>query len=120
MSMTIIRVRLDGEDRKRYGGDEPLPEQLVLDVEALKDLTAGELDEIEREMDLALAGLLKVIEPQLSSVSRFRRAVAYLALRQSGHKVSFDDFDPRLLRAEFVQEDDANPPAGPSEGSSEA
>ncbi|MEW2442784.1 hypothetical protein [Micromonospora marina] len=121
--MTIIRVRLDGEDRKRYGGpDAPLPEELVLDTEWLKDLAAGELDAIERETDLSLAGLLTVIEPRLSTLSAFRRAVAWLAARNSGHPLPYDGFQPRLLRAQFVQEEvaEAGPPAGPSERSSEA
>lgn len=118
--MTIIRVRLDDEDRKRYGGDgEPLPDELVLDTEKLKDLTAGELDALEREMDSALVGLLTVIEPRLSQLSMFRRAAAYLAVRQAGHQVTYDDFQPRLLRATFVQEEEQRPPAGPSESSSE-
>lgn len=117
--MTIIRVRLDGEDRKRYGGDEPLAEWLVLDTEQLKDMQAGELSDLEREMDVVLASVLPAIEPQLASPAIIRRVAAYLAVRQAGHTLAWDDFQPRLLRAEFVQEDDANPPAGPSEVSSE-
>lgn len=117
--MTTILVRLDVEDRKRYGGDEPLPERLVFDVEWLKDLPAGELDEIERETDLILASLVPVVESQIPRPSVLRRAVAFLAVRQAGHHPTWVDFQPRLLRAEFAQEDDANPPAGPSEVSSE-
>ncbi|MFG3702380.1 hypothetical protein ACGF5C_31535 [Micromonospora sp. NPDC047620] len=119
--MTIIRVCLDDTDRKQYGGDDgPLPAELVLDTEALKDMGAGDLDAVEREMDLAVAGLLTVIEPRLSGLSFARRAVAYLAVRMAGHAVSFAEFQPKLLRATFTQEDAGRPPAGPSEVSSEA
>lgn len=118
--MTIIRVRLDGEDRKRYGGTEPLPEELVLDTDALKDMTADELDRLEQEIDIALAGLMPHLEPKLGKLSFMRRAAAFLAVRQAGSEVSWGDFQPRLLRAEFVQEEAAaGPPAGPSGGSSE-
>lgn len=119
--MTIVRVRLADEDRKQYGGDEGLlPAELVFDVEWLKDLPAGELDELEREMDLALASLLPQVEDKMPRAAFARRAVAFLAVRQAGNRVSYDDFQPRLLRAEFVQEDTGNPPAGPSGVSSEA
>lgn len=118
--MTIIQVRLDDEDRKRYGGDEPLPEQLALDTEWLKDLPVGDLDEIERETNLFLVSLLGLLEqdglPRSMSV---RRGIAYLAVRQAGRRPGWDDFQPRLLRAEFAQEGEAVPPAGPSESSSE-
>ena len=117
--MTAILVRLDVEDRKRYGGDEPLPERLVCDTEWLKDLPAGELDELERETDLVFASLVPVIEGQVPRASVIRRAVAWLAVRQAGHHPTWAEFQPRLLRAEFTQEDDANPPAGPSGVSSE-
>ena len=119
--MTIIRVALAEADRHRYGGDDgPLPAELVLDTEALKDLEAGELDEIERQTDMAFASLMPLLEPRLGKASFVRRAVAYLAVRQAGQRPVWDDFQPKLLRATFVQEDAGDPPAGPSEASSEA
>lgn len=117
--MTIIRVQLDDEDRKRYGSDEPLPEDLAFDTEWLKDLPAGQLDTIERETGLYLAALLPLVEGnRIEPISAIRRAVAYLAVRQAGHHPQWENFQPRLLRATFTQEDDANPPDGPSESSS--
>ncbi len=118
--MTTIRVRLDDEDRKRYGDGDPLPEQLVFDTEKLKDLPFAELYELEREMDLAIASVTPLFEAPLSKQAIVRQVVAYLAVRQAGQKVTFEDFQPRLLRAEFVHEEaEAGPPAGPSGGSSE-
>lgn len=118
--MTIIRVRLDADDCKRYGGEGgPLPDELVLDVEQIKDLPAGELDEVEREMDVALAAVVPQMEGSLPRASFVRRVVAYLAVRQAGGRPSWEDFQPRLLRAHFTQEEIPRPPAGPSEGSSE-
>ncbi|MFG1776612.1 hypothetical protein ACGFIG_09305 [Micromonospora sp. NPDC049048] len=118
--MTIIRVRLDDEDRKQYGAEEPLPEELVLDLEALKDMPAGDLDALERDMDLALIGLLGYLEPRLSPLMFARRAAVFLAARAAGCSTRYGEFQPRLLRATFVQEDAARPPAGPSGDSSEA
>ncbi len=115
--MTTIRVLLCAEDQDRYQVGE-----LLLDIERLKDMPADELVTFEQESDAALASLLPLIEPTVSKLAIARRAAAFLAVRQAGHDVRWDDFQPRLLRAEFepLEVPRADPPAGSSEFSSEA
>ncbi len=118
--MTIIRVRLDDEDRKEYGGGEPLPAELVLDTESFKDMRGRELTAIEVEMDVQLRSFLPLLGvPRSRQAGPVEHRVAYLAARLAQPALKWDDFDPRLHRAVFVWEDDANPPAGTSESSSE-
>lgn len=114
--MTTIRVQLCAEDRDRYEvGD------LTFDSELLKDMTADELVRFERESDVAVASILPLVEPTVSALAIARRACAFLALRQGGRDVRWDDFQPKLLRATFEQIEVArtDPPAGSSESSSE-
>jgi hypothetical protein len=114
--MTIIRVLLCAEDRDRYEVGE-----LLFDSEALKDMTADDLVKFERESDVAVASLLPLVDPNLSVLAVARRSAAFLALRQAGHSARWDEFQPKLLRAEFEQVEvtRTNPPAGSSESSSE-
>jgi hypothetical protein len=114
--MTTIRVLLCAEDRDRYKVGE-----LLFDSEKLKDMTAEDLVQFERDSDVAVASLLPLVDPRLSVVAIARRSAAFLALRQGGHDVRWDDFQPKLLRAEFEQVEAAHtdPPAGSSESSSE-
>ncbi|MFE7868849.1 hypothetical protein ACFUYE_00655 [Micromonospora humida] len=120
--MTTIRVRLCETDRVDYGTDgESLPEVLTVDLEALKDLTASELEGIDRALNTPLALFLEPLERWDLRTAQVGRVAAWLAIHQHGSGVSFDDFQPRLLRARFDREVQAdNPPAGPSEYSSEA
>ncbi|MFE9192061.1 hypothetical protein ACFYL6_20895 [Micromonospora sp. NPDC007208] len=115
--MTTIRVLLCAEDQTRYEVGE-----LLLDTEQLKDMRADELVKFEQESDAALASLLPLIEPTVSKLAIARRSAAFLAMRQSGYDVRWDEFQPKLLRAEFEQVEvpRADPPAGSSESSSEA
>lgn len=118
--MTLIRVRLCAEDRKEYGGDAgPLPEELTLDVEALKDLTAGELEDVDRALGLPLAAFVQPLETWGLGPAQLRRVASWLAARQAGITIEFEEWQPRLLRAELTREASAVPPAGTSERSSE-
>ncbi|MFI2577696.1 hypothetical protein ACH5AJ_36485 [Streptomyces rochei] len=119
--MTIIRVRLCETDRVDYGIDgEPLPDVLTVDLEALKDITAAELEGLDRALNTPLALFLEPLERWDLRTAQVGRVAAWLAVHQYGSKVPFDDFQPRLLRARFDREVQADPPAGPSEYSSEA
>lgn len=113
--MTQIRVRLCDADRARYEVDD----DLLFDIEALKDMPAGELEALEEDMGVVVATLL----PALTSATRMavaRRAVVFFALHQASKPVAWKDCQPRLLRAEFVEVTDTDPPAGSSASSSEA
>lgn len=119
--MTIIRVRLGEMDRKEYGRDgELLPDVLPVDLERLKDLTAAELETIDRALDTPLALFIEPMEKWSLTPAQLCRVVAWLAVHLHGSPASFADFQPRLLRAVFEREVPAdNPPAGTSESSSE-
>lgn len=116
--MTVIRVRLCDADRKQYGGDEELPEELTLDVDELLDLPAGELEAIDRELQMPIALFVDAMQARSFGMAQLRRVTAWLAVRREGRTVTYDDFQPKVLRATFTREA-ANPPAGPSEASSE-
>ncbi|MGX4657106.1 hypothetical protein ACWCHM_26155 [Micromonospora sp. SCSIO 07396] len=118
--MTIIRVRLCEADREQYGGGEPLPEELTVDVEQLLDLPASELEALDRDLTMPIAVFVDAMESWTLNVSQLRRVAAWLAVRNAGRTVPYAEFEPRLLRAEFSREATSNPPAGPSEGSSGA
>lgn len=113
--MTLIRIRLGDTDRQRYEVDE----HLVLDVEALKDMGADELETLERTSGLPIAPFLPMLEGRLTEIAQPRRVAVWLALRQAGRDVPWEECTPQLLRAEFVQEFDTDPLVGPSESSSE-
>ena len=119
--MTIVRVRLGDTDRKEYGVDgDLLPEVCTLDVERLKDMTAAELEAVDRVLDAPLALFIDPMERWDLRAAQVGRVVAWLAARESGCPTPFADFQPRLLRAVFEREVPAdNPPAGTSESSSE-
>jgi hypothetical protein len=119
MTMAVVRIRLCEADRRRWGGDEELPEELLLDTEALRDVEAGELIEWERETDLPLAMFVPSFEAGSLAPAQFRLVAIWLALRMAGHAVAWAGFAPRVFRAEFTHEVSAGPPAGPSELSSE-
>lgn len=115
--MTTIRVRLCEHDRNRYGDEEPLPDELTVDVDALLDLPAGELEDLDRDLQMPVAAFADGLRTWSLNMAQLRRVAAWLALRQHGHSVPYGEFQPRLLRAEFVREA-GHPPAGTSEGSS--
>jgi len=118
--VTTIRVWLCEADRDQYGGDEGrLPEELAVDLEALKDLAAGELEQLDRSLGVPVALFLEPMETWAIDGAQLRRVVAWLAVHLAGRTVSYADFQPRLLRATFTREVDERPPAGPSESSSE-
>jgi len=119
--VTIIRVRLCETDRKEYGVDgDPLPEEMTLDVEGLKDLRARELVALDRALGLPVKLFVGPMQSMALDVAEVAHVVAFLVVHQAGSPVKFTDFDPRLNRAEFVREAMDNPPGGTSEPSSEA
>ena len=122
--MTIIRVRLCELDRKEHGVDgELLPEELTVDLEALKDLPAGDLEAIDLAIGVPLVAFLRPLETGQLSSAQVRWVAAWLAVREAtGRTEAMKDFQPRLLRATFAREvDEQLPPAtGASETSSEA
>lgn len=109
----MLRIRLCEADRERFAA----PEELVLDVEAIKDLDAAELTEMDQALTMPVALFLPYFEGPLSDAAQVRRVAVWLALRLAGCDVAWDACTPKLLRAEFTQE--ARPPVGASEGSSE-
>lgn len=118
--MTIIRVRLCDRDRAVYGRDgEDLPAELVLDLEALKDLTAIELERVDLAMRAPVAAFMGPLESGSLAVAQVRWAAAWLALRLNGYDVPIGDFQPMLLRGAFTREVVDGPPDGTSESSSE-
>ncbi|OKI47309.1 hypothetical protein [Micromonospora sp. CB01531] len=119
--MTIIRVRLCEADRKEYGIDgEPLPEEMTLDVEGLVDLRARELVALDRALGMPVKLFFEPLLTWSLNVAEVAQVAAFLAAHQAGSPVKFDDFDPRLGRAELVREASDAPLAGASERSSEA
>jgi hypothetical protein len=117
--MTIIRVRLCETDRKEYGVDgELLPEELTLDVEALKDLRAKELVALDLAIGTPVKLFLQPMQTWSLDAAQLCLTVAFLAVHLAGSPVQFADFDPRLGRAEFVREAIDGPPDGTSASSS--
>lgn len=118
--MTIIRVRLCEADRKEYGiSGEPLPEEMTLDVEGLKDLRAKELVALDRALGLPVKLFIGPMQSMALDVAELAYVVAFLVVHQAGSLVPAAEFDPRLNRAEFAREAMGNPPDGTSEPSSE-
>lgn len=114
--MTMIKVRLCDGDRAEYGA----PEELTVDVEALKDLRASENSAIDQEIGMALSLFIPLMEEGVTQVAHAGRVTAWLGLRNAGMDVKWNDFDPRLNRAVFtVERDDPKTAGGPSEPSSE-
>jgi hypothetical protein len=105
----VLKIRLGDEDRAELD----CPEWLEFDRDVLEDTRAGELHDLEMEMDFTFSQIFAAM-PTRSA--RVHRAVAWLALRQSGSKVGWADFDPKILKAEFRRGDgepqDDDPPAG--------
>jgi hypothetical protein len=114
MTLPQLRIRLCPADLDLFG----CAEELTLDFEALKDLTADELEELDSEVEFAVAALIPLAEAG-SEVARVRRCAVWLALRQAGTPIAYDKCKPLLLRAEFEMETQPGPPDGPSETSSE-
>ncbi len=114
MTLPQLRIRLSQADRDAFGCGE----ELTLDFEALKDLSADELEEMDSELEYAVAALIPPAEAG-SEVARVRRCAVWLALRQAGTPVDYDKCKPQLLRAVFEMETQPGPPDGPSETSSE-
>lgn len=114
--MTVIKVRLCAGDCAEYGA----PEELTVDVEALKDLRASQNAEIDQEIGMALSLFIPLMEEGITQVAHVGRLAAWLGLRNHGDAPKWADFDPRLNRATItVERDDPKPPAGgPSEPSS--
>ncbi len=115
--MAVLRIRLCETDRDSYGG----PEWVVLDTDALLDLPASELEQIEMTIGSALAPYLAFVEradarQARAMLARMRRVCVWLARRQAGLVDEWDKFDPRVLRAgfELVEGADVVPPAEPS------
>lgn len=113
--MTMIKVHLGDADRADYGA----PEELTVDVEALKDMRASEHQAIDEEMGMALSIFISLMEDGLMQVAYVGRVAAWLGLRNAGVTVKWADFDPRLNRATFTVERDNPPAGGPSGPSSE-
>lgn len=114
--MTMIKVRLCDGDRAEYGA----PEELTVDVEALKDLRASENSAIDQEIGMALSLFIPLLEEGVHQVAHAGRVAAWLGLRNAGIDIKWNDFDPRLNRAVFtVERDDPKTDGGPSEPSSE-
>lgn len=113
MTLSLLKIRLCETDRAAYGCAE-----LVLDLEALKDLPADELEEIDAQLQQAAAALIPLLETN-SLVARARRLAVWLALRQAGLSLDWEKCTPKILRTTFEVETQPGPPAGPSETSSE-
>lgn len=115
--MTVIKVRLCNGDVAEYG----CPEEVSVDVETLKDLRSSEHAAIDQEIGMALSLFIPLMEEGVTQVAHVARLAGWLGLRNAGHNMKWEDFDPRLGRATItVERDDQNPPAGgPSEPSSE-
>lgn len=110
-----VKLRLDDEDRARYGG----PEWLHFDADALDDLDPDELDRLEREMDMSV-WQWEHIETR-ARTGRAMRAAAWMARQLSGDpelkKPTFAEFKikPRKVKAVPIPEAaDAGPPDGSS------
>lgn len=114
--MTAVRIQLGDADRKRYDVDG----DLVLDLEALKDLTASELEKLDQELKVPVAVFVSAIEDKQFKAAQVARVTVWLALRQAGQALAYADCDPRPGRATFTPEVQARPPAdGPSPTSSQ-
>lgn len=109
-------------DRERYGG----PEWVSFDVDALQDMPASALHEIEAAMDMTIAEIL-VLRDRRSA--RSLRAQVFIARRLAGVDEKWDDFDPAVLRLRAVtdladtQDDpgkDEAPPPSPDSSPDEA
>lgn len=113
--MALIKIRLCNADREEYGG----PEELTVSVEALKDLRAAEHQAIDEAMGMALSMFIPLMEDGPLSIAHVGRIAAWLGLRNAGTEVTWDKFNPRLLRATIERHgDDTRPPAsGPSDAS---
>lgn len=108
--MTTIKVDLCAGDKAEYGvGDQ----DLSVDVESLKDMRASENSAIDQEIGMALSLFIPMLEEGVIQVAHCGRVTAWLALRNAGIDVKWNDFDPRLNRATFtVERDEQRPPAG--------
>lgn len=115
--MTVIKIRLCNGDVAEYGA----PEELTLDVESVKDMRASEQAAIDQEIGMALSMFVNLMEDGVVSVAHVGRVAGWLALRNAGINLPWNDFDPRLGRATItVERDEQRPPAGgPSQPSSE-
>lgn len=112
----LINIRLCDADRERYG----VVDELVLDMEALKDLEYDEYQALEAATLLPVAAFLPSLESGSLETAIVKRVAVFLALRLAGTDVSWDTCKPRPGRVLLEREDDpAGPPAGPSESSSE-
>lgn len=114
--MAVIKVRLCDLDREEYGG----PEELTVDVEALKDLRAGEHESIDGATNMALSMFIPLLEDGPLKIAHVGRLAAWLGLRNAGIDVDYKKFDPRLMRAtvERVGDDERPPAIGSSTSSS--
>lgn len=108
--------RMCQEDRDRFGG----PEWVTFDMDALADLRAAELEEIEETTGFRLVWFY-VVDRRVSI--RGQRAALWIARRQAGLVDDWDKFDPLILQVEPrpvpSKADDADPPDPASETSSE-
>jgi hypothetical protein len=112
-------VRLNEKDWEGYGSD-----WYSLDLEQLLDSSAKKLAALERLM--GGYSIAKMVEEMTKEGAMARRAVAYLARRESGVLQMWDDFDPRPWGMEFTEQDpaggDADPPdsGGPPQTTSDS
>ncbi len=113
--MARIRWTLPDDDAKKYGITEPC----IFDTEALRDLSGSELEELEsvlvQEADLYIVDLYPARDRNL----KIPRAIMWVTLRLAGFKLKWEEFDPKVLRAQFEDADagdDANPPLDGPDG----
>lgn len=116
-----VKLRLDDEDRARYGG----PEWLDFDGDVLDDLDPDELDRFERRMDMSI-WQWRHVETK-ARTGRAMRAACWMARQLSGdpelREPTFADFKIKPLKVKAVlipEGDDAGPPDGSSASASQA
>lgn len=104
-----LHVILPDDVQTAYGVERVIP----LDIDALLDLPASQLVELERAMpDGPSLQRLRYIElPAYSAAAH--RAVGYLALRQAGKEPVWGQFDPPMRDLLYVVDlgADVDPPA---------
>lgn len=107
-------LRMCQEDRDRYGG----PEWIVFDFDALANLRALELEEIEETTGFRLVGFY-VADLRVSI--RGQRTALWIARRQAGLVDDWDTFDPLILQVESrpaAEDGEVGDPPDPASGPS--
>lgn len=120
------KLSLHEQDRDRYGG----PEWLEFNDATIDDAPADELERLESELLPHGVSLVQALAEWRHNLSaRSVRVVLWLALRQSGVTVAYDEFTPKVMVARMRNLDivadpripagagDADPPAPAEETS---